>query len=98
LIAGPKHIVQEIEKKFNLPEDFLGLDLKHDIERGRIQLSMSTFTNKVKEKFKVPESPPIQTPGRTDRKIIRGQDTQPDDTYRSKVGSLFNVGNNGNSI
>ncbi len=95
LIAGPKHIVQEIEKKlmiyfdskFNLPKDFLGLDLKHDIEKGLIQLSMSTFTNKVKETFMVPDSPPIQTPGRTDRKIIRGQDTQPDDTYRSKVGS-----------
>jgi hypothetical protein len=98
LIAGPKHIVQDIEKKlliyfdskFNLPKDFLGLDLKkHDIEKGLIQLSMSTFTNKVKETFKVPDSLPIQTPGRTDRKIIRGQDTQPDETYRSKVGSLM---------
>ncbi len=77
------------DSKFNLPKDFLGLDLKHDIEKGLIQLSMPTFTNKVKETFKVPDSPPIQTPGRTDRKIIRGQGTQPDETYRSKVGSLM---------
>jgi hypothetical protein len=67
--------------------------LKHDIEKGQIQLSMSTFTNKVKETFKVPDSPTVQTPGRTDRKIIRGQDTQPDDT--SFESWILNVGNNG---
>jgi hypothetical protein len=50
---------------------------------------MSTFTNKLKDTFKIPDSPPISTPGRTDRKIIRGQDIQPDETYRSKVGSLM---------
>ncbi len=97
LIAGPKHIVQIIEKKlmiyfdskFNLPKDFLGLDVKHDVEKGTIQLSMSTFTKKLQENFKIPDSPTILTPGRTDRKIIRGQDVEPDDTYRSKVGSLM---------
>ncbi len=60
LIAGPKNIVQLIEKKlmiyfdskFNLPKDFLGLDVKHDITKGTINLSMSTFTNKWKETFK----------------------------------------------
>ncbi len=97
LIAGPKNIVQIIEKnlmiyfdsKFNLPKDFLGLDVTHNLDTSTIQLSMSTFTKKLKETFKIPDSPPIQTPGRTDRKIIRGQDIQPDDTYRSKVGSLM---------
>jgi hypothetical protein len=97
LIAGPKHIVQMIEKKimiyfdskFNLPKDFLGLDVQHDVIKGTIQLSMSTFTNKMKETFKITDSPTILTPGRTDRKIIRGRDVQPDDTYRSKVGSLM---------
>jgi hypothetical protein len=52
LIAGSKHIVQAIEKKlmiyfdskFNLPKDFLGLDVTHDIDKGNIKLSMSTFT------------------------------------------------------
>ncbi len=97
LIAEPKNIVQLIEKKlmiyfdskFNLPKDFLGLDVQHDITKGTIKLSMSTFTNKLKDTFKIPDSPPIQTPGRTDRKIIRNQDVQPDETYRSKVGSLM---------
>ena len=40
LISGPKQIVKEIENKlmvyfdskFNLPKDFLGLDLQHDVE------------------------------------------------------------------
>ena len=97
LIAGPKNIVQLIEKKlmiyfdskFNLPKDFLGLDVKHDIHKGNISLSMSTFTNKLKETFKITDSPPILTPGRTDRKIIRRQDIQPDDSFRSNVGSLM---------
>ena len=94
LISGPKQIVKEIENKlmvyfdskFNLPKDFLGLDLQHDVDKGTIKLSMSTFTKKLKETFKIP---PILTPGRTDRKIIRGQDVEPEDTYRSKVGSLM---------
>jgi hypothetical protein len=97
LIAGHKHIVHTIEKKimiyfdskFNLPKDFLGLDVNHDIDRGTIELSMSTFTKKLKDTFKIPDSPTNLTPGRTDRKIIRDQDVQPDDTYRSKVGSLM---------
>jgi hypothetical protein len=97
LIAGPKHSVQIIEKKlmvyfdskFNLPKDFLGLDVTHDIDKGNIKLSMSTFTMKLKDTFKIPNSPTILTPGRTDRTIIRDQDVQPDDTYRSKVGSLM---------
>jgi hypothetical protein len=106
LIVGPKHIVQIIEKKimiyfdskFNLPKDFLGLDVQHDILKGTIQLSMSSFTNKMKETFKITDSPTILTPGRTDRKIIRGQDVQPDDTYRSKQSRILNVGNNGDTI
>ncbi len=69
LIAGPKNIVKLIEKKlmvyfdskFNLPKDFLGLDVTHDLEQGTIKLSMSTFTNKLKDTFKIPESSPIFT-------------------------------------
>jgi hypothetical protein len=77
------------DSKFNLPKDFLGLDLQHDVDKGTINLSMSTFTKKLKETFKIPDSAPILTPGPTDRKIIRGQDVEPEDTYRSKVGSLM---------
>ena len=50
---------------------------------------MATYTNKVKETFKIKDTHPILTPGRTDKKIIRGEDIQPDPTYRSKVGSLM---------
>ncbi len=30
----------------------------------------------------------VLTPGRTDKKIVRGVDPEPNDKYRSKVGSL----------
>ncbi len=50
---------------------------------------MKTFTTKLQDTFNVPQSTPILTPGRTDRKIIRGEDPSTDPTYRSKVGSLM---------
>ncbi len=96
LISGPEHLVQEIQKhlkthfdvKFSKPKDFIGLDLEHK-DDGTITLSMHTFTTKLQETFNVPQLPPILTPGRTDRKIIRGEDPSPDPTYRSKVDSLM---------
>jgi len=96
LISGPETIVQEIQQKltnhfdvkFAKPKDFIGLDIHHK-DDGTITLSMHTFTSKLHDTFNVPPSPPILTPGRTDRKIIRGQDPLPDPTYRSKVGSLM---------
>jgi hypothetical protein len=77
------------DSKFNLPKDFLGLDLQHDVAQGTIRLSMKTFTEKLKVTFAIPDSHPILTPGRTDRKVIRDQDIVPGPTYRSKVGSLM---------
>jgi hypothetical protein len=50
---------------------------------------MITFTEKLKVTFAIPDTPAILTPGRTDGKIIRGQDIVPDATYRSKVESLM---------
>ena len=50
---------------------------------------MQTFTRKLKETFHIANAAPITTPGRTDKKIIRGLDPLPDSTYRSKVGSLM---------
>ncbi len=96
LISGPQELVKIIEtklktyfdSKFVPPKDFLGLDLHHDAN-SNIRLSMETYTNKVKETFKIPDTTKILTPGRTDRKIIRGEDIQPGPTYRSKVGSLM---------
>jgi hypothetical protein len=96
LISGPLHLVEEIQKqlkqhfdvKFSKPKDFIGLDIEHKTN-GTIILSMKTFTTKLQDTFNVPQSAPILTPGRTDRKIIRGEDPSPDPTYRSKVGSLM---------
>jgi hypothetical protein len=62
------------DAKFAPPKDFIGLDLTHEVDQGKIQLSMQTYTEKVKETFKLKETNSILTPGRTDRKIIRGQD------------------------
>ena len=77
------------DAKFAPPKDFIGLDLTHNVDQGKIKLSMQTYTEKVQETFKLKDTNPILTPGRTDRKIIRGQDPLQDPTYRSKVGSLM---------
>jgi hypothetical protein len=106
LISGSKKLVQQIETKlkthfdcnFAPPKDFLGLDVHHD-ENSNIRLSMKTYTSKVKDIFNIPDTNPIHTPGRTDRKITRGENVLVvDNTYRSKIGSLSNVGKNGNSL
>ncbi len=97
LIAGHPIAVstlqQEMTKhfkcKFITPKDFLGLDLTLP-KPGEITLSMRTFTTKMLATFQVDDTYPgdILTPGRTDKKIIRGDELEPNDQYRSKVGSL----------
>ena len=74
--------------KFSTPKDFIGLDLTQRKD-GTITLSMNTFTEKLNEAFQIPNTLPILTPGRTDKKIIRHEEPEPDPTYRSKVGSLM---------
>ncbi len=50
---------------------------------------MTTFTKKMLTALSVTPWPyPIITPGRTDVKIIRGENLEHNETYRSKVGSL----------
>jgi hypothetical protein len=96
LISGSKKLVETIKEKlkhyfdcnFAPPKDFLGLDVHHDKDHT-IRLAMKTYTNKVKDTFNIAETHPIQTPGRTDRKIIRDENIIIDATYRSKVGSLM---------
>jgi len=75
--------------KFITPKDFLGLDLTLP-KPGEITLSMRTFTTKMLATFKVDDTYPgdILTPGRTDKKIIRGEQLEPNVQYRSKVGSV----------
>ena len=96
LISGPNDLVTDIQKKlkeyfdvkFSTPKDFIGLDITQRKD-GTITLSMNTFTEKLKETFQIPDKLPILTPGRTDKKIIRHDQPEPDPTYRSKVGSLM---------
>ncbi len=97
LIAGKpkavKRLKDELAKyfqcKFNTPKDFLGLDITSP-QKGEITLSMETFTNRMITalQFKPQHVGPVLTPGRTDKKVIKGLDPEPNDQYRSKVGIL----------
>jgi hypothetical protein len=75
--------------KFHPPKDFLGLDITNP-RRGEITLGMHSFTTKMQDtlKFQLKHEGPVLTPGRTDKKVIRGVDIEKDDQYRSKVGIL----------
>jgi hypothetical protein len=96
LLNGEKKTVQHVQGqltqhfkcKFNEPKDFLGLDITTHIP-GITSLSMTSFTEKMLIALAVQPWPyPILTPGRTDIKIIQGANAEPNETYRSKVGSL----------
>jgi hypothetical protein len=93
--AAVKYLQEKLSQhfdsnKFETPKDFLGLDISRT-KNGSIQLSMKTFTNKLTETFKIPNDPnrTVLTPGRVDKKIIRGENVSKDATFRSKVGSLM---------
>jgi hypothetical protein len=58
------------------------MDIEHKA-LGQITLSMSTFTGKLEQAFDG-----LQTPGRTDKKIVRGQDPEKNEQYRSHVGAM----------
>jgi hypothetical protein len=97
LIAGTPLAVSKLQTemkkhfkcKFVTPKDFLGLDLALP-KPGEITLSMRTFTAKMLATFNVTDTYPgdILTPERTDKKIVRGEQFEPNEQYRSKVGSL----------
>ena len=97
LISGTpkalKHLQQQLQKhfkcKFIKPKDFLGLDLTHK-EPGEITLSMETFSTKMEQVLNLQDTFPgdIFTPGRTDKKIIRGENPEENKEYRSHVGTL----------
>ncbi len=97
LISGtPKalnHLKQQLQKhfkcKFVIPKDFLGLDISHP-QPGEITLSMKTFSTKMQEVLNLKDTYPgeIITPGRTDKKVVRGQEPEPNQEYRSHVGTL----------
>jgi hypothetical protein len=97
LIAGHPLAVSKLQTemhkhfkcKFVQPRDFLGLDLKLP-KPGEITLSMHTFTSKMVTALSITDHYPgdIFTPGRTDKKIVRGEQPENNEQYRSKVGSL----------
>jgi hypothetical protein len=88
-----KHLQKELQKhfkcKFVKPKDFLGLDITHPTP-GEITLSMQSFSTKMEKVLNIADTYPgdIITPGRTDKKIIRGQDPESNADYRSHVGTL----------
>ncbi len=75
--------------KFIPPKDFLGLDLTIP-KPGLIRLAMHTFTSKMIAALQISDEfhGEVLTPGRTDKKVIRGENLEPNDKFRSKVGSL----------
>jgi hypothetical protein len=75
--------------KFLKPKDFLGLDIEHPT-LGEITLSMKSFTSKMATVLDLKDTYPgvILTPGRTDKKIVRDQDPETNEDYRSHVGTL----------
>jgi hypothetical protein len=100
LISGdPKaitHIQKEMKRymqcKFDKPKDFLGLDITHT-HPGEITLSMESFTTKMKDVLNLQDNifGDVLTPGRTDKKINRTDDHEPNDKYRSYVGTLIKL-------
>ncbi len=83
LIAGEQPAITKVQTelkkyfqcKFQQPNDFLGLDLTLP-QPGEINLSMKTFTSKMKEVLEIEDNyyGNILTPGRTDKKINKQED------------------------
>ncbi len=71
------------------PKDYLGLDITNP-QKGEITLAMESFTKKIGDtlNFRPQHDGPLLTPGRTDKKVIRGLDPGPNESYRSKIGIL----------
>jgi hypothetical protein len=65
------------------------MDIEHEA-LGQITLSMSTFTEKLQQAFDLKDNVwgGLQTPGRTDKKIVRSQDPEKNEQYRSHVGAM----------
>jgi hypothetical protein len=85
LISGTpkalKYLQQQLQKRFKCkfikPKDFLGLDLTHK-EPGEITLSMETFSTKIEQVLHLQDTfhGDVFTPGRTGKKIIRGENLE----------------------
>ncbi len=98
LTSGTQRAIESLEAKlkqrfkckFQAPKDFLGMDIEH-VKLGEIRLSMRTFITKMIDALGISKHElayPILTPGRTDKKIVREQEPEENDKYRSHVGAL----------
>jgi hypothetical protein len=97
LISGDTKAIEQLQKqmkkylqcKFEKPKDFLGLDITHP-EPGELTLSMTTFTSKMCDILNLEDNlfGDVLTPGRTDKKVNRDDQHEPDDKYCSFVGTL----------
>jgi hypothetical protein len=81
LISGTMKAIEDLKIKlkkkfkckFQMPKDFLGMDIEHT-KLGEIRLSMRTFTTKIVDALNLPKETlkyPIITPGRTERQENR---------------------------
>jgi hypothetical protein len=75
-------------------EDFLGLDMNYNRDKGEFRISMRKFADKFLDQMgtsKVKCAGKIRTPGLTNVKITRGEDepraAKPDENHRKKTGS-----------
>jgi hypothetical protein len=99
LISGTQRAIDSLEAKLKQrfkckfqapPQDFLGMDIEH-VKLGEIRLSMNTFTTIMIDALGISQHDlayPILTPGRTDKKIVREQEPEENEKYRSHVGAL----------
>jgi hypothetical protein len=100
LIGGKKHAWDEFKAllaaKFGISfqealEDFLGLDMNYNRDKGKFRISMRKFADDQMGMSKAKCAGKIFTPGPIDLKIVRGDDepraAKPDENYRKKRGS-----------
>jgi hypothetical protein len=98
LISGTQRAIEILEAKlrqrfkckFQTPKDFLGMNIDH-VKLGEIRLSMRTFTTKMIDALGINQPDlayPILTSGRTDKKIVREQEPEENEKYKSHVGAL----------
>ncbi len=97
LIAGQLQATEKLQQemkryfkcKFIPPKDFLGLDITIP-QPGDITLSMHTFTAKMVDALQVHDDYPgdIITPCRTDKKVIRGENVEPNENLQKQSGKL----------
>jgi hypothetical protein len=65
------------------------MDIEHSA-LGHVTLFINTSTTKLQQAFDIKDDvwSGLQTPGRTDKKIVKGQDPEKNEQFRSHVGAM----------